>query len=62
MKPSFLSIITLTAIFLTLSACGQKGALYLPEKQEQPIVTAEHTQANTTQLETTKTDSVEDTQ
>lgn len=61
MKSSFLSIIMLTTAFFILSACGQKGPLYLPEKQEQPIMITEPGHTNTTQLETKKTEAVEET-
>ncbi len=61
MKSSFLSIIMLTTVFFILSACGQKGPLYLPEKQEQPIMITEPDHTNTTQLETKKTEAVEET-
>ncbi|AZS51345.1 hypothetical protein DM558_11435 [Entomomonas moraniae] len=62
MKSSFLSIIMLTVASFMLAACGQKGPLYLPEKQEQPIITTQPSHTNTTQQEIKKTEAVEDTQ
>lgn len=56
MKRSFLSIIVLTASFFMLSACGQKGPLYLPEKQQAPIInqTNETTTTQPTDTQETK--------
>lgn len=38
MKKHFLSMLTLASCTLLLSACGQKGPLYLPEKETPPVL------------------------
>lgn len=57
MKIFCLPMLILAAFMFVLLGCGQKGALYLPEKQSPPKIEAESTPAevnNKTQPITTK--------
>lgn len=45
MKVLRLPVLTLIAYVFVLMGCGQKGPLYMPDKQTPPVITTESTQA-----------------
>lgn len=64
MKSLLLPITVLVSTLFVVTGCGQKGPLYLPEKQAQPIVTKDMNQTNkedAKQIEE-KTDTQKDSQ
>lgn len=55
MKKYFLSILALVSCTLLLSACGQKGPLYMPEKEIAPVLQKEQpTHSDTKKTKTTQ--------
>lgn len=63
MKLLHLPILIVLAYASVLMGCGQKGPLYLPEKQTAPVITTEPAQTNDANSQaTTKTEHTEERQ
>lgn len=63
MKLLRLPILIVVTYAFVLMGCGQKGPLYLPEKQTAPVITTEPAQINDASSQaTTKTESTEEGQ
>ncbi|QQP85944.1 lipoprotein [Entomomonas asaccharolytica] len=53
MKLLRLPIVIVVTYAFALTGCGQKGPLYLPEKQTAPLITTEPTRTNVTNSQAT---------